>query len=62
IYIEIWKRVQPDANIYFESTIQGALDVARKFGRDYSSMQTLIIGSQHLVGGALSLLQTTNML
>ncbi|KAH8659373.1 putative tetrahydrofolylpolyglutamate synthase [Tricladium varicosporioides] len=62
IYAEIWKRVQPDANIYFKSTIQGALDVARELGRDHGSMQTLITGSQHLVGGALSLLQTTNTL
>jgi folylpolyglutamate synthase len=62
VYAEIWKRAQPDANIYFESTIQGALNVARKCGRDHNSMQTLITGSQYLVGGALSLLQPTNAL
>ena len=61
VYAEIWKRAQPDAIILFKPTIQGALEMARKIGRDHGSMQTLITGSQHLVGGALSLLQTTKM-
>jgi folylpolyglutamate synthase len=59
VYAEIWKRAQPDTNILFEPTIQGALETARKIAKDYGSMQSLITGSQHLVGGALSLLQTT---
>jgi folylpolyglutamate synthase len=59
VYAEIWKRAQPDTNILFEPTIQGALEIARKIGKDHGSMQTLITGSQHLVGSALSLLQTT---
>lgn len=57
---EIWKTAQPDATIEFESTIQGALEVARRFGNEHGGMQALITGSQYLVGGALSLLQDAN--
>jgi len=57
VYAEIWKKAQPDSIIFFEPTIQGALEMARKIGKDHGSMQTLVTGSQHLVGGALSLLQ-----
>ena len=57
VYAQTWKRVQPTATILFEPTIQGAIEMARKIGKDYNSIQTLITGSQHLVGGALSLLQ-----
>jgi folylpolyglutamate synthase len=59
VYAEIWKRAQPETNIQFEPTIRGALATARELGKDYGSVQTLITGSQHLVGGALSLLQTS---
>ncbi|PVH86704.1 putative tetrahydrofolylpolyglutamate synthase [Cadophora sp. DSE1049] len=59
VYATIWRRAQPDTSIAFEPTIQGALELARKIGKDHGSVQTLITGSQHLVGGALSLLQTT---
>jgi folylpolyglutamate synthase len=57
VYAEIWKRAHPDSTIFFEPTIQGALEMARKIGKDHGSMQTLVTGSQHLVGPALSLLQ-----
>jgi folylpolyglutamate synthase len=57
VYAEIWKRAQPDSTISFEPTIQGALEMARKIGKDHGSIQTLVTGSQHLVGPALSLLQ-----
>jgi folylpolyglutamate synthase len=57
VYSAIWKRAQPDTNILFEPTIQGALEIARKIGKEHGSMQSLITGSLHLVGGALSLLQ-----
>jgi folylpolyglutamate synthase len=58
IYADIWKRAQPDSTILFEPTIQGALEMSRKIGKDHGSMQALVTGSQHLVGGALSLLQS----
>jgi folylpolyglutamate synthase len=57
VYSEIWKRTEPDTNILFEPTIQGALEIARKIGREHGGMQTLVTGSLHLVGGALGLLQ-----
>jgi folylpolyglutamate synthase len=57
VYSEIWKRTQPDTNILFEPTIQGALETARKIGREYGGMQTLVTGSLRLVGGALVFLQ-----
>jgi folylpolyglutamate synthase len=57
VYSAIWKRTQPNANILFEPTIQGALEIARKIGKEHGSMQTLITGSLRLVGGALGLLQ-----
>jgi hypothetical protein len=57
VYSAIWKRAQPDTNILFEPTIQGALEVARKIGKEHGGMQSLITGSLRLVGGALSLLQ-----
>lgn len=58
-YTEIWKRVQPETNFWFEPTVIGALNTAKTLSKDYASMQTLITGSQHLVGSALSLLQTS---
>ena len=56
VYAEIWKRAQPTSTVFFESTIQGALEMARKIGEDHGCMQTLVTGSQYLVGGALSLI------
>jgi hypothetical protein len=52
---------EPNTNILFESTIQGTFDAARKLCKDYDTMQTLVTGSQHLVGGALILLQPSEI-
>jgi folylpolyglutamate synthase len=57
VYSAIWKRTQPDTNVLFEPTIQGALEIARKIGKEHGGMQSLITGSLRLVGGALGLLQ-----
>jgi hypothetical protein len=46
VYAEIWKRARPDSTIFFEPTIQKALEMARKIGKDHGSMQTLVTGSQ----------------
>jgi hypothetical protein len=35
VYAEIWKKAQPDSTIFFEPTIQGALEMARKIGKDH---------------------------
>lgn len=50
---EIWKRFHQNSEILYEPNIQKALDSARKIGTEARGMQTLITGSQHLVGAAL---------
>ncbi|CZR68768.1 related to tetrahydrofolylpolyglutamate synthase [Phialocephala subalpina] len=56
-YAEVWKKVQPDAEVSVEGTIEGALEKAREIGKESGGMQTLITGSQHLVGPALALIR-----
>jgi folylpolyglutamate synthase len=60
IYADIWKKAHPETKIFFEPTIRGALRIARKIGEDHATVQTLVTGSQHLVGGFLPLIQPTN--
>lgn len=57
-YIEAWKSMDLRADISIEPTIEGALDLARRIGDQVNGMQTLVTGSLHLVGSALSLLQS----
>ncbi|KAI9736733.1 MAG: hypothetical protein M1834_000937 [Cirrosporium novae-zelandiae] len=54
-YANIWKSIDPKAEISLERTIEGALKLAKMIGDQGNGMQTLITGSLHLVGGALSL-------
>jgi len=54
VYTETWKKIQPDADILVEQTVEGALEAARKIGRGHGGAWTLITGSQHLVGPALA--------
>jgi folylpolyglutamate synthase len=56
VYAEIWKGLHPNSTVLFEPTIQGALEKVRGIGKEHGTVQTLVTGSQHLVGGALSLL------
>jgi folylpolyglutamate synthase len=56
-YREIWRRIQPETDLIFDSTIKGAMDLARQLGKKYGGMNTLVTGSQHLVGGALRLME-----
>ncbi|PMD32438.1 FolC bifunctional protein [Hyaloscypha variabilis F] len=58
-YVETWKQIQPDAQISVERTIERALETARNIGKEAGDggMQTLITGSQHLVGPALRLIR-----
>lgn len=57
IYCEIWKKIDPEAQVFNEATIEGALNVARKIGEQSGGMQTFVTGSLHLVGGALNILR-----
>jgi folylpolyglutamate synthase len=59
VYPEIWKRLHPGSTVSFEATIRGALEKVREIGKEYGSVQTLVTGSQHLVGGVLSLLESS---
>jgi folylpolyglutamate synthase len=59
-YADIWKRSHYDTNIDFQPTIKRSLDVVSDIGKDCGHVQTLITGSQHLVGGALHFLQPSS--
>ena len=52
-----WKAINPSTKLWNEPTIQGAVGLARNLGSD--GMQTLITGSQHLVGPALRILDSS---
>ncbi|RSL87899.1 hypothetical protein CEP52_015371 [Fusarium oligoseptatum] len=53
VYGEAWKRLHRNSHVLYEPNVQQALDTARKLGAASGDMQTLITGSQHLVGAAL---------
>jgi folylpolyglutamate synthase len=59
VYVETWKQIHPATEILVERTIEGALEAARRIGKESGDggMQTLITGSQHLVGPALALIR-----
>ena len=42
--------------IWEEATIEGALNLAKRISDGDNAMEALVTGSQHLVGGALFLL------
>ncbi|KAI9933764.1 hypothetical protein MW887_004836 [Aspergillus wentii] len=55
-YVSIWKKVDRQATVSTEPTIEKALNLARRLGGE-KGMQTLVTGSLRLVGGALNLLE-----
>ena len=57
IYANLWKRLDPEAEVLIETTIEGALNLAKKIGEKSGGMQTLVTGSLHMVGGALNILR-----
>ncbi|KAL9630732.1 MAG: hypothetical protein Q9164_006269, partial [Protoblastenia rupestris] len=56
-YMDAWKSILPQTQATFESTIEGAINLARSLDQG-TGMQILVTGSQHLVGGALRLLES----
>ncbi|PHH89328.1 hypothetical protein CDD83_6293 [Cordyceps sp. RAO-2017] len=54
---QVWSRLHPTSRVLYEPDIRRALDRARGIGAEAGGMQTLITGSQHLVGGALFFLK-----
>lgn len=57
LFHETWRKLLPDTSIWDEPTIQRAIERARKLDEGYDGVQTLITGSQHLVGPALRVLK-----
>jgi folylpolyglutamate synthase len=59
VYVETWKQIHPATEILVKRTIESALEAARRIGKESADggMQTLITGSQHLVGPALALIR-----
>lgn len=53
----IWKKITPSSEVMFKPTITEAVEAAKEIGARHSGMQVLVTGSQHLVGGALLLLE-----
>lgn len=57
LFHETWEKVQSGTQIWDEPTIQGAIERATQLGDGMEEVQTLITGSQHLVGPALRILK-----
>lgn len=55
-FADTWKAFYPDADVYHEPTISGAIQLARRLSTGEDT-QILITGSQHLIGPALRILQ-----
>ncbi|KAH7078495.1 folylpolyglutamate synthase [Paraphoma chrysanthemicola] len=53
IFVDIWKKYQPESHVLCEPNVQAALKSARQIGEKAGGMHTLITGSQHLVGAVL---------
>ena len=61
-YGAIWKSVHPESSVHYKANIQQALESARAMGFEAGCTHTLITGSQHLVGGALFLLNSHSII
>jgi len=57
VFSRIWHEFYPESIVTYEPYIKGALKLAKQLGESEGGTQTLITGSQHLVGPALSILQ-----
>ncbi|GAB7361651.1 hypothetical protein MBLNU230_g1702t1 [Neophaeotheca triangularis] len=58
LFHDVWSVIHPGTQVRDEPTIQGAIDLARELGSGGAGVQTLITGSQHLVGPSLRILQS----
>lgn len=56
-YAARWRELDSGANVSTASSIEEAVDAARRIGIRSDGMQTLVTGSLHLVGGALNILK-----
>lgn len=55
-YIDAWKSIFPQTQTAFESTVEGALNLAKSLDKGQGT-QTLVTGSLYLVGAALRILE-----
>lgn len=55
-YIAAWKSIFPETETAFESTVEGALNLAKSLDQGLGT-QTLVTGSLYLVGAALRILE-----
>ncbi|RSL81370.1 hypothetical protein CEP51_005907 [Fusarium floridanum] len=53
VYGEAWERLHRNSHVLYEPSVKQALNTARNLSTASGGMQTLITGSQHLVGAAL---------
>jgi folylpolyglutamate synthase len=61
LYLKVWKELDPDATIFSERTIEGALDHARKIGQEKSTeVEAPITGILHVVSGAIYIIECEN--
>ncbi|KIW71825.1 hypothetical protein PV04_00057 [Phialophora macrospora] len=56
-YCSLWESIQPAASTRFVPSIEEALELADRVSFQRGSLQVLVTGSLHLVGGALHLLR-----
>ncbi|KAL2157172.1 hypothetical protein VTH06DRAFT_6393 [Thermothelomyces fergusii] len=62
VFADRWKQLDPSANIMLIPTIEEAINTARSLATGDHKVQALITGSLHLVGGALSILESADAL
>ncbi|KAL2155238.1 hypothetical protein VTH82DRAFT_3914 [Thermothelomyces myriococcoides] len=62
LFADRWKQLDPSANVMLIRTIEEAINTARSLASDERKVLALITGSLHLVGGALSILETADAL
>jgi folylpolyglutamate synthase len=64
-FAEKWTALDPSATVKVMPTIEQSIDYARRIGEDLpegETVQALITGSLHLVGGALGILEKADAL
>jgi folylpolyglutamate synthase len=54
-YAEIWRRMDPDAQISLQPTIYDALELAKRIGDRANGMQTFVTGTTRLVRSTLAI-------
>jgi folylpolyglutamate synthase len=56
-FAEIWKRLDPEAQVSLQPSVYDALELAKRVGDRGKGMQTFVTGSTRLIGPALDMLE-----